>query len=445
MQQSRPRRQLLFPQIGALEHTYERSVDISYCHQPRDAPAVAASSDGVMFICGGVGQDNPEEEAVDTIETIYSDGAMFGAGEHLEFRLPRPCCFAAAVCDGRDNLWVAGGSTSIYRGSRVYSHVMMLPRALWCVSRDDGVPAQRLVVGDGDTLLGPCAAPLHEARCGHALLYSRREDALYAVGGYGGGVRYHDTVERFALGSGGGHGFASNSPAWQLLGGGAIMSSARTGLGASFGPDGAIYAVGGSPDGEHMLSTFERFDPRAGAWQMLPPMPTARGYLTASFGLDGCFYAAGGCLAGAGAMEACDVIERFDVRASCWEAQVDWGSEPQHVHGRDCSSRASDLSTMSKNNRRFIHPACTCALNFLSTARQNCGSTFALFPHMTPKPIMMGITDAPRRTHYSMIEKRCEPNNMDIMDMDVMQDHGFEPEPGFEPLLISDDDPDHDY
>ena len=72
------------------------------------------------------------------------------------------------------------------------------------------------------------------------------------------------------------------------------MAAARSGCGAGVGPDGCLYVVGGSDDGCAMLSSCERYDPRAGAWQAMQDLPQSRGYLSASFGPDGCLYVAGG-------------------------------------------------------------------------------------------------------------------------------------------------------
>eukprot|EP00966_Prymnesium_polylepis_P243712 5636018-Prymnesium_polylepis.1 len=118
---------------------------------------------------------------------------------------------------------------------------------------------------------------------------------------------YHDTVETFDTQSG----RAAMLPQ--------RMAAARTGVGAAVGPDGCLYTVGGSTNGEHMLSSCERYDPRRGAWEALPPMPTARGYLAATFALDGVLYAAGGAAEGAYFRCGCTALEAFDPRKGAWE------------------------------------------------------------------------------------------------------------------------------
>ena len=79
------------------------------------------------------------------------------------------------------------------------------------------------------------------------------------------------------------------------------MSSPRTGMGVSFGPDHSLYVVGGSVDGEQMLASMERLDLRTRSFERLPDMPPThalsgkgRGYLDATFGVDGLLYVVGG-------------------------------------------------------------------------------------------------------------------------------------------------------
>ena len=67
----------------------------------------------------------------------------------------------------------------------------------------------------------------------------------------------------------------------------ADMAEKRTGLGVCSGPDGGVYAVGGSPDGSKAHRSAERFDPRTGSWELLPRMALGRGYCSASFGASG--------------------------------------------------------------------------------------------------------------------------------------------------------------
>ena len=87
------------------------------------------------------------------------------------------------------------------------------------------------------------------------------------------------------------------------------MARGRSGFGASFGPDGSLYVVGGSEDGSSAMVHCEMLDPREGAWRPLPAMTTPRGYLSATFGLDGCLYAVGGIDMFGTALSSCEAFD----------------------------------------------------------------------------------------------------------------------------------------
>jgi len=92
------------------------------------------------------------------------------------------------------------------------------------------------------------------------------------------------------------------------------MSVARSGAGACFGPDGALYVTGGSSDGCVALDSVERIDPREGNWQQLAPLPSARGYMSTGFSLNGVMHAAGGF----DDSGCTDAFEAYDPRADGW-------------------------------------------------------------------------------------------------------------------------------
>ena len=176
-------------------------------------------------------------------------------------------------------------------------------------------------------------------------------------------MAYHNTIERLPL-SGAGGGLCAQ---WNEVT--ATMCSPRTGPGASFGPDGALYVVGGSADGSAMLGSLERYDYRSGAWDTsFPPMPTARGYLTAAFGLDGCLYASGGCTINYG--HASSNVERFDIRAGRWFTD-------------------------------YVQHESQLRLCGLSAARQDVTSAFMLIPKHIAKPLMLDIDGAPKAIPFT--------------------------------------------
>ena len=269
------------------------------------APA-AATSGSTLFVAGGLHAVKEEDP-----EPLSEVVAMWPERVIALCELPRAACFGAADVDAHGRLWLTGGGDSIYRGAHVFDDVCMLDLS-------EGVSPQPQWAAAGK---------LQRARCGHALAADARTTALWQVGGYGGGQRYEDTIESFDTVTG-----HSTMAA-------ARMAFARSGAGAACGPDGGLYVVGGSTNGSRMLTSCERYDPRVGAWDALPPLPKARGYLAAAFGCDGVLYAAGGSgVDGFGT--GCTDFIALDPRRGAWKpmaplpvgranlamALVDWSS-----------------------------------------------------------------------------------------------------------------------
>lgn len=104
---------------------------------------------------------------------------------------------------------------------------------------------------------------------------------------------------------------------WQIK---TPMPTGRWGAAGALGPDGKIYIVGGGYPGQaygKAYNTLEVYDPSKDSWAIKSPMPTARVYLGAAFGGDGKLYAIGGeVFAGI----TYDVIEAYDPLADAWES-----------------------------------------------------------------------------------------------------------------------------
>ena len=295
--------------------------DGSDFHQDAVAAAAAAATDGHrLYLVGGCDPIG-EEAAVPHVADFPR--------QRFTTPLPVALCCGAADVGMRGELWFTGGGSSMYRGARVEACIRLLEDPLahsvlfsgGVGEEDEGAPPGSPVrppPPPGPSAAWRTVAELQRPRCGHALAYDGRTTQLYSVGGYGGGHHmepfedvsaggYHDTVETLDTQSG----HVAMLPQ--------RMAAARTGVGAAVGPDGCLYAVGGSTNGERMLASCERYDPRRGAWEALPPMPTARGYLAATFALDGVLYAAGGAAEGAYFRCGCTALEAFDPRKGAWE------------------------------------------------------------------------------------------------------------------------------
>merc|ERR1711879_1010565 len=84
--------------------------------------------------------------------------------------------------------------------------------------------------------------------------------------------------------------------------------------------NGMIFVMGGissaSPSGAvECLASVERFSPRTGVWDPMPPMQYARGAV-AAVAIDGLIYAVGG----RDGTQSLDSAERFRPDAMCWES-----------------------------------------------------------------------------------------------------------------------------
>jgi N-acetylneuraminic acid mutarotase len=138
-----------------------------------------------------------------------------------------------------------------------------------------------------------------------ALLVTGSDGRIYAVGGRKNGTSV-GTVSAYSLTT---HTWTAVRPiplpgAWAA---------------ATLGPDGRIYVIGGtgtevgqpgSPD------RAEAYDPRTNSWSSVASLPTPRFELQAATGPDGRIYAIGGT--GRCFTAPCNVVEAYDVKANTW-------------------------------------------------------------------------------------------------------------------------------
>ena len=182
-----------------------------------------------------------------------------------------------------------------------------------------------LLPGSRNSAFEIIPARMNVLRGGHQSVYDWRRNHLYCLGGYGGRcVPRINGMGRFvpeiiSSGLGGGFQMCQND-----------MSVKRTGAGADFGEDGAIYVVGGSPDGARGHNSLERYDPRVGKWEKLASMEHRRGYLAAKFAPNGNLYAAGGS-----SLEQFDlfVMEAFHEEIEVYDPRLDVVRGGQSLRG----------------------------------------------------------------------------------------------------------------
>jgi N-acetylneuraminic acid mutarotase len=145
-------------------------------------------------------------------------------------------------------------------------------------------------------------APMPTARDGLAAA-TGPDGRIYAIGGTDG-MRSLNMVEAYTP--------ATNT--WSTV---ASMPTARCCLAAATGTDGRIYAIGGwnQPGGDNTLSTVEAYDPSTNTWSTLAPMPTARGDLAAATGPDDRIYAIGGRDGGRNSLST---VEAYTPATNTW-------------------------------------------------------------------------------------------------------------------------------
>jgi N-acetylneuraminic acid mutarotase len=226
---------------------------------------------------------------------------------------------AAAGADGR--IYAFGGINDTFNGSLdslerydpatdSWSTLAPLPIGRANHAAAAGADGRIYAIGGNDsnveaynpaTNTWSAVAPLPTPR-GFLAATTGADGRIYAVGGYGP----LDTLEAYNP--------ATNS--WSTL---APMPTARSFLAAAAGADGRIYAIGGdnSLDGiDNPLNTVEAYNPATNSWSAVAPMPTARSLLAAARGPDGRIYAIGGSNDSHG--DTLDSVERYDPATNTW-------------------------------------------------------------------------------------------------------------------------------
>jgi N-acetylneuraminic acid mutarotase len=94
------------------------------------------------------------------------------------------------------------------------------------------------------------------------------------------------------------------------------LPTPRAGVATALGPNGLIYAFGGTDGSFNPLNAVEAYDPATGTWTQRTPMPTARSYAGAAT-LDGLIYVVGG---GVGPGAGVNTVEVYNPAADSWAA-----------------------------------------------------------------------------------------------------------------------------
>ncbi len=145
------------------------------------------------------------------------------------------------------------------------------------------------------------AAPMPTPR--DALAAVVANGLIYAIGGFNGTIPL-DTVEAYN----------PQTNTWTT--GLAPMPTPRYVFGATLGPNGNIYAIGGTNTQSGVtLPMAEAYSPATDTWTELAPMPTPRFALAAATGTDGRIYAIGGLTS---AFSTLGTVEAYTPAANSW-------------------------------------------------------------------------------------------------------------------------------
>lgn len=152
-------------------------------------------------------------------------------------------------------------------------------------------------------LLVSCAAPapMHQART--APLVTGPDGKLYAIGGTAPSGATLSSVEAYDPKT---NGWLEMSP----------LLHAVEGNSAILGPDGRIYSLGGD-DGIHLTSEVEVFNVTANSWSEGPPLPMPLS-APAAVGRDGRLYVVGGTVDSDGGEVESSAVEVFDFNSRTW-------------------------------------------------------------------------------------------------------------------------------
>jgi len=167
-----------------------------------------------------------------------------------------------------------------------------------------GVPAAALPPGNGHPGSSPgdvwrARASMPTAR--NAFAAAAINGKIYVVGGIGDGVL--DLVEEYD----------PRTDSWRQR---SPMPTPRFSL-AVIATGGRLYAIGGQ-NGQDTLDTVEVYDPRTDSWASVDSLPVASSRLAAVV-VKGKIYAIGGFTRSSGSPEIIGTVQRYDPKAGVWD------------------------------------------------------------------------------------------------------------------------------
>jgi len=253
-------------------------VQLAPMNETRSLFGAAKGKDGKIYVFGGAYDPQANSVAFRSTVECYDPNSKKWSYRHS---MPGPKAWhrAATALDGK--VYLFGGSTDSMPSKDVWAYDPVTD------SWDTSLP--QMLVEERDTVA-----------------ITARDGIIYLFGGYWN----YNTVQAFN----------PSTNTWQIK---SPMPTGRWAADGALGPDGKIYIVGGGFPGEPdygVYNTLEVYDPATDTWESKSPMPTARNYLGAAFGRDGLLYAIGGEVYGAGRTGITyDVIESYAPNSNSWK------------------------------------------------------------------------------------------------------------------------------
>jgi N-acetylneuraminic acid mutarotase len=255
-----------------VHHTPLHILQLQPMHDARVGFGAAMGIDGKIYVFGGAGPSDhlSTVECYDpAIDTWSYRAPMPGARNYLR---------AATAPDGR--IFTFGGSTNGFPSTEVWAYDPASDT--WDTSVPQMPTARRDVVA-----------------------VTGSDGIIYVFGGHNN----YDTVEAF-------------DPVNEIWYTKASVPTGRWWAGGALGPDGKIYIVGGGISGyvDGALDSLEVYNPAPDSWETRSPMPAKSSALGAAFGPDGKLYAIGGEIyAPARTGVVYDLIQRYDPLTDTWD------------------------------------------------------------------------------------------------------------------------------
>lgn len=293
---------------GALRNRLKRLIGITELHPMNEARTLfgAARADGKIYAFGGVRADGYGFSGVECYDSNTDSWINLQS-------MPGPKGWHRAVTAPDGKIYLFGGSNNGSPSKDVWAYNPVTN------SWNTSIPQMPVEERDTVAVLG-------------------NDGIIYLFGGYWN----YSTVQAYN----------PSTKTWKMK---SSMPTGRWAAAGALGPDGKIYIVGGGCPGQPdwcVYNTLEVYDPVTDSWKTKTPMPTARNYLGAAFGADGILYAIGGEIYGGGRTGIVySVIEAYDPLTDTWEVAGNLPHELTLISGSVVTDNSGNIHILGGNTQ----------------------------------------------------------------------------------------------